>query len=99
MGIADPIDQLLFHLISTLCEQTSIIVNNAAGLLGAVERSVKNIEVDGKIEGLLSFRLSPGVRIHGVDDQAALLFQEGQPGLFRSADHEVSGLRLVTDET
>lgn len=77
---------------------TTISVKDAAGLLRAVQDSAKTIKVEGTIGDLSSVKLPAGTRLHGVGGKAELHFKAGQPGLMLSADHQVSGVRLVTDE-
>lgn len=78
---------------------TRLSVKDAAGLLQAVQDGAKTIEIDGKVGDLSSVKLPAGMRLHGVNSKAELHFKEGQPGLMLSADNQVSGVRLVTDET
>ena len=74
-------------------------VSDAASLLGAIQRAASRIEVDGPIAGLQSLKLPPGTHLRGSGNAAELRFEPGQPGLLLSADHEIAGLRLVTDDT
>jgi hypothetical protein len=73
-------------------------VNDAENLLKAIEAEAGSIEVLGSISGLKSLRLPAGVGLRGGPG-AELRFEDGQPGLMLCADNDVSGVRLVTDET
>lgn len=76
-----------------------IHVNDSASLQQAIQQPAAHIEVAGRITDLPSLKLSPGTRLRGADGKAELHFNEGQPGLLLSANHQISDLRLVTDET
>lgn len=74
-------------------------VADAASLLTAIERGASLIEIGSAIRDLQSLKLPPGTSLRGSGGGGELRFREGQPGLLLSADHEISGLRLVTDDT
>jgi hypothetical protein len=73
-------------------------VKDAVSFLEAIHQKAARIEVEGSIGDLSSLKLPFGTHLRGVDHSAELHFKEGQPGLMLSADHHVSGLRLVADE-
>jgi hypothetical protein len=74
-------------------------VGDAASLLGAIQRAVGSIEIDGLISDLQTLKLPPGTNLRGLGENAELRFRKGQPGLLLTAGHDISRLRLVTDET
>lgn len=78
--------------------QQPVIVTDSQSLQQATEQKAAHIQVQGKITGLSSLKLPAGTRLQGTSG-AELHFKEGQPGLMLSADHQVSDLRVVTDET
>ncbi len=78
---------------------TSVKVHDAHSLLQSIAEGCRNIEVTGSISDLQSIRLPAGTKLFGSMTGAELRFKEGQPGLLLTADHEISALRLVTDET
>lgn len=74
-------------------------VRDADSLQQAIAQNVATIEIEGRIANLPSLKLPAGTRLRGAGPGAELHFNEGQAGVMLSADHQVSGLRLVTDET
>lgn len=76
-----------------------IRVKDVTSLQNAIHQKAARIEVEGRIVDLSSLKLPSGTHLCGAGHGAELHFKEGQPGLMLSADHQVSGLRLVTDET
>jgi hypothetical protein len=84
---------------SLVMTETAHVVRDAASLLDALERARPRIEIGGRIGDLQSIKLPPGTSLHGHGDGAELRFKAGQPGLLLSANNEVAGLRLVTDDT
>lgn len=78
--------------------QHPVTVTDLQTLQQAIEQQATHIQVQGKITGLSSLKLPAGTRLRGTAG-AELHFKEGQPGLMLSADHQVSDLRVVTDET
>lgn len=74
-------------------------VRDAASLQQAIAQNVTTIEIEGRIADLPSLKLPPGTRLRGAGPGAELHFKAGQPGVMLSSGHQVSGLRLVTDET
>ncbi len=74
-------------------------VTDASSFREAVEQKNGDIEIVGVITDLQSVTLAPGTRLRGADAGAELHFKEAQPGLLLSANHEISALRLVTDDT
>jgi hypothetical protein len=64
----------------------------------AANSSLQNIVVAAPIEGMSTFRLSPGQSLSGLDAQSAIRFAAGSHGLQLSADNRVEGLCLVADE-
>ena len=76
-----------------------INVKDAASLQEAARQNLACIEVEGQISGLSSLKLLAGTQLRGIGTDAALHFKEGQPGVMLSADHQISHIRLVTDET
>ncbi len=77
---------------------TAVHVKDAASLQTALDQKATRIVVEVRITGLSSIKLPPGTQLWGEGPNAELQFKPGQPGLMLSADHEVSGLRVVTDE-
>lgn len=78
---------------------TVIRVKDAASLQEAIQQKATSIEVEGRIDDLSSLKLPSGTYLSGSSASAELHFKAGEPGLMLSADHHVSRLRLVTDET
>jgi hypothetical protein len=74
-------------------------VKDAATLAKAIEQKAATIKIEGKIAELSSLRLPAGTNVRGAGVGAELHFKEGQSGLMLSANHQISGLRLVADET
>ena len=74
-------------------------VKDAASQQEAIHQKAARIEVKGQITDLSSLKLPAGTHLRGVGTNAELHFKEGQPGLMRSADHQIADLRLVADET
>ncbi len=63
----------------------------------ATNTGLQNIVVAAAIDGMPTFRLSPGQSLSGIDAQSALRFAAGNHGLQLSADNRVEGLYLVAD--
>lgn len=74
-------------------------VNDPISLGKAISQKAPNIEVEGRIANLSSLKLPAGTNLRGAGTGAELHFKSGQPGLMLSANHHVSGLRLMADET
>lgn len=75
------------------------LVKDAASLQKAIDQEAPHIEVEGRISGLSSLKLPAGTNLRGANASAELHFKAGQPGLMLSANHQISDLRLETDET
>ncbi|MCY1703534.1 hypothetical protein [Deinococcus sp. SL84] len=74
------------------------VVTDAKSLEQAIGDKASSIEIQGQITGLSSVKLPKGTTLTGGEG-AELHFKDGQPGLMLNADHRVSGLRIVADET
>ncbi|MBP6020288.1 MAG: hypothetical protein KA735_12415 [Burkholderiaceae bacterium] len=73
------------------------IVTRPEELLAASrDAAIQKIIVQGALSGLPSFRLSPGQKLIGQDNQATLTFVAGSDGLQLSSDNKVTRLRLET---
>jgi hypothetical protein len=64
----------------------------------AANMNLQNIVVAAPIDGMATFRLSPGQSLSGIDAQSAVRFAAGSHGLQLSADNRVEGLSLVTEQ-
>jgi hypothetical protein len=66
-------------------------------LAAAADAGVRTIRVAANLNGLPSFRLSPGQSLTIAGSPATLRFAEGQDGLQLSTDNRVEGVELMTD--
>jgi hypothetical protein len=73
------------------------IATTAELLAAAADAGVRIIRVTANLNGLPSFRLSPGQSLTVAGAPATLRFGEGQDGLQLSADNRVEGIELMTD--
>jgi hypothetical protein len=73
-------------------------VTTASMLQRGLEQGAANIEIDGVISDLPTLNLRANTSMRGAGPGAELRFKDGQLGLMLSANHEITGLRLVTDD-
>jgi hypothetical protein len=73
------------------------ITTTAELLAAAADGNIRTIRVAANLNGLPSFRLSPGQSLTTAGPPATLRFAEGQDGLQLSADNQVEGVELITD--
>ena len=73
-------------------------ISTAAELLAAVaDASVRQITVVSDLNGLPTFRLSPGQELTAANRKVALRFAPGQDGVQLSTDNQIDGVDLSTD--
>ena len=73
-------------------------ISTAAELLAAVaDASVRQITVVSDLNGLPTFRLSPGQKLTAANRKVALRFAPGQDGVQLSTDNQIDGVDLSTD--
>ena len=73
-------------------------ISPAAELLAAVaDASVRQITVVSDLNGLPTFRLSPGQELTAANRKVALRFAAGQDGVQLSTDNQIDGVDVSTD--
>lgn len=78
-------------------ESPEKVVSSAEMLIAAVkDAATRRIVVRGGLSGVPSFRLLPGMNLHG-EEGAALAFAPGQDGVQLTKDNAITDLRLDAD--